>query len=230
MDGNAADLLATTTMKIAVVMAHTGTVKAATTRCLGAMMFRTGAADIHYGDGRPAKPRIELIFAESGPLEWKRTQLALRALDWGSDYLLWIDSDQIFPNDGLLQLMTRDKPIVAGNYQSRNGGEPTALDFEGKPVPRRSGVEEVGAVGFGFCLMKTPILHQIPQPWFFTKIGPDGDCVLGEDVHFCNQARGAGVKVFIDHDLDIGHIAERILTLDPANVNADAALRGSQPG
>lgn len=216
-------------MKIAVVMAHTGTVKAATTRCLGAMMFRTGAARITAADGRPLRPQVELIFAGSGPLEWKRTQLALRALEWESDYLLWVDSDQTFPTDGLLRLMMHDRPIVAANYQSRNGGEPTAMDLGGRSVPRRSGLEEVAAIGFGFCLMKTPILHQVPKPWFATEIGPGGEIVRSEDVHFCMQARSAGIPVFIDHDVAVGHIAERILTLDADNAEADAALRAAQP-
>ena len=208
-------------MKIAVCVPHTGSVKAATTQCLGQMLVYTAAAKIRY-NGKPTRPDIQLIFGGAGPLEYKRTKLALAALGCGSDYLVWIDSDQTFPGDALIRLMLHDKPVVGGNYPSRHEDKPTALDRAGKPLPRRTGLEEVGALGFGFCLMQTPILRRVPQPWFSVTLDARGDCISGEDVHFCNQARKAGIPIFVDHDLEIGHVTNQVLTLKREDANADS--------
>jgi len=209
-------------MKIAVCVPHTGSVKAATAQCLGAMLVHTASRNITY-NGQKTRPDVQLIFEGAGPLEYKRTQLALEALKRGCDYLLWIDSDQVFPEDALIRLMIHDKPVVGGNYPSRHTGAPTALDRSGKHVARGSGLQEIGALGLGFCLMKTPILSRVAQPWFSVAMNEHGKC-LGEDVHFCNQARKAGVRIFVDHDLIVGHIAESVLTLKGENANVDAVL------
>lgn len=200
-------------MKIAVCVPHTGTLKAHTARCLSEMVLHTATTPINY-NGQSEKPEFRHMFLDLGPLQVKRTRLAVDALAWGADYILWIDSDQIFPSDGLLRLMMRDKPIVAGNYANRHGLPviPVARDLNGQLLQRATGIEEAGSVGFGFCLMKGPALAKVPQPWF--AVQADGKDALGEDFHFCNMARQAGVPIYVDHDLEIGHLAEVVLTLN----------------
>lgn len=199
-------------MRICTAIPHAGSIKPRTVECLSQLLIATAQAKITYNH-KPAVPEILPLFEDAGPLELKRTRLALRALQHGSDYLLWIDSDQTFPPDALVRLMAHDKPIVGTNIASRHTGKPTALSFENKNVPRKRGLEEVAAVGLGFCLMKTPLFHQVPHQWFASTIGPDGAYRRGEDVHFCNQARAAGFPIFVDHDLTIGHLTEQELTL-----------------
>jgi hypothetical protein len=211
-------------MKIAIAIPHNGTLKASTARCLAEMMFATGAASIIYNDTE-TKPEVQILtLGGSGELTWKRTALAMEAQKSGADYLLWIDSDQTFSSDALLRLMAHDKAIVAGNYQSRSQPHGTAFDLDGEPVPLRSGLEEVGAVGLGFCLMKVPIFRKIPQPWFAIAITPEGKLDWTEDVHFCSQARNAGLQIFVDHDLEVGHVAETLLTLHREDVDARSVL------
>lgn len=200
-------------MKIAICVPHTGTLKAKTAQCLGAMLVCTARAQFN-SNGGAIRPEIDLLFGGMGPLDWKRTNLAIEALKLGSDYILWIDSDQTFPSDALGRLMERDRPIVGTSIASRHTGGPTVFDLQGKLLPRRSGLEQVGAVGLGFCLMKAAIFERLQQPWFATKIAADGELVCGEDVHFCNQARAAGIGIFVDHDPDIGHITDHTLTLE----------------
>ena len=210
-------------MKIAICVPHTGTLRAETAQCLGGMLFFTARAGFTY-NGKPARPEVELLFSGAGPLDWKRTNLALQAIKAGSDYLLWIDSDQTFPNDALVRLMMHDKPIIGTNIASRHTGGPTAFDLQGKELPRGSGVEEVSAIGLGFCLMKTPVFEKVPQRWFAMGIDDQGALVCGEDVHFCNRARTAGIRIFVDHDLEIGHIADRTLFLKREGAGVDIAL------
>jgi hypothetical protein len=209
-------------MKIAVCVPHYGDVKARFVLSLGALLVRTTAA---------ISPEIRLFFEEDGPLELKRTLLALKSGAWGADFQLWIDTDQTFPSDGLLRLLSHNRPIVGGNYLTRHEPAwPTALDDHGRRLPttkakRRAGiVEGCGAIGLGFCLTDAKVFKKIPPPWFESKISAEGRLVRGEDVHFCNMAWRAGVPVAVDHGLAIGHIAERVVTLDGEDANAGSVL------
>jgi hypothetical protein len=215
-------------MRIVIAVPHTGTLKADMAHCLGMMLLHTARVQFESG-GRQELAEIDLAFGSAGPLDWKRTNLALTAQRVGADYILWIDSDQTFPHDALTRLLVHNRPMVAGNYPSRHVGLPTTIDGNNQPVPRRSGLEQVAAVGFGFMLMKTAILEQVPHPWFTTIIEPDGHLTCGEDVHFCNQARAAGVPIFVDHDLVIGHIAEREMKLEREDDDADSVLPTARP-
>lgn len=203
-------------MKIAVCVPHHGDVKAGFAQSLAGLAAETARATING-----ARPAISTYFAGKGTLELKRTHLMLAARDWGCDYLLWIDSDQTFPNDALLRLIAREKPIIGCNIADRESGEPTALDEQGRRI-RGTGVQQAGAVGLGFCLVNGAVIDRIRKPWFASTITEDGVMVRGEDVHFCNQARLSGVGVFVDHDLPIGHIAERIIMLEKEGANADS--------
>ena len=211
-------------MKICTAIPHAGSIRPRTVECLSRLLIATAQAKITYNQ-EPTVPEIMPLFEEAGPLELKRTRLALRAVQCGSDYLLWIDSDQTFPADALVRLMSHDKPMVGTNIASRHTGKPTALSFENQNVPRKHGLEEVAAVGLGFCLMKTPLLHKVPHPWFASTISPDGALRRGEDVHFCNQVRSAGFPIFVDHDPTIGHLTEQELLLPQEDPGPDSAAR-----
>ena len=206
-------------MRIAVAIPHTGTLKAKTAVCLGNLLMHTTATLL--GEGLS---EIRLLESDAGPLEWKRDNLARLALERGTDYLLWIDSDQTFEPDALVRLMAHDKPIIAGIYRSRHDGRVNAFGFDNQPIKRRSGIEQVAAVGFGFVLMKTQILKRIGHPWFATTIAPDGRLQRSEDIHFCNQARQAGFSIWVDHDLDIGHRSEVTLAVERQSENVDPVL------
>ena len=209
-------------MKICTAIPHAGSIRPKTVECLTRLLITTAQARITY-NAKPTVPEIVPLFEEAGPLELKRTRLALKALQCGSDYLLWIDGDQTFPPEALVRLMSHDKPMVGTNIASRHTGKPTALSFENENVPRTRGLEEVAAVGLGFCLMKTPLLQKVPHPWFASTITPEGALRRGEDVHFCNQVRSAGFPIFVDHDLTVGHLTEQELILAREDEGADSA-------
>lgn len=202
-------------MKIAVGTPHTGTLKAQTAQAMAEMVAHTLSLDINY-NGNRAKPEFSFISKGAGSLELKRTRIAVEAAS--ADYLLLVDSDMIFPPNALVRLMTHNVPMVAANYRTRHGRGRSAAFTEANELvePKASGLESVAAVGLGFCLLKPPILANVPKPWFVTEIGDEGELVNGEDVHFCNQVRSAGIPIYIDHALsrEVGHIAERVLRLE----------------
>jgi hypothetical protein len=198
-------------MKIAVCIPTTGFVRAKCAQALNELVAHTGA-------------EFTFFYEEAGPLEYKRTRLALRALKSGADFHLLVDWDHTFPPDALLRLARHNLPMVGANYPERHsGGSPTA--YRGQDAPARGrGVESVAAIGLGFCLIKPEVFTTTPQPWFRSQISDEGALVCGEDVHFCNQVREAGIPVHVDHDLIVGHIAETVLTLGREDANADSVL------
>jgi hypothetical protein len=206
-------------MKIAICVPHYGDPKAGFVKSLADLLVHTMGATITY-NGAITRPQIEMMWEEDGPLELKRARLAKRAQQAGSHYLLFIDSDQTFPPDALLALMTRDKPIVGCNYLTRHDPFwPTAMDGKAERIwttrakAEADLVEPVAAMGLGFCLIQTPVLSLLEgKVLFHSEMTPDGELLRGEDVHFFNMVGEAGIPAFVDHALSwrIGHIVERV--------------------
>jgi hypothetical protein len=224
-------------MKIAVCVPHYGPLNARFVASLADLIAATATATVTY-NGAVLRPQIKTFFSENGPLEYKRTILVKAALEWGADYVQWIDSDQTFPSDATFALAKHNLPIVGCNYCRRGSDKPTAIDLGGAPIvtssekARLALVEEAGAIGFGFCLVKSAVFSQVPHPWFRSEFTADGEVVSGEDVHFANQARTVGIPTHLDHGLSwrIGHVAEVIrLNSDVGDANARTALPAAGP-
>jgi hypothetical protein len=156
-----------------------------------------------------------------------RNSLVDTAMAWNPNYLLWIDSDQSFPNDALIRLLSLNLPIVGANYVQRAPPHlPTAKNLAGdliwttQDTANAEKVEEVSYLGLGFCLMDANIVRDIifeqrkaRQPIFALQMDGDGSIAKGEDVFFFNLARNLGHRVHVDHLLSwhIGHVSEKIL-------------------
>lgn len=197
-------------MKIALcIPTHTDT-KALFTLSLVEMVAWTMSQAIIY-NGKPAKPHIITnMFIGSSRLDSARDTLAAEALKTAPDYLLWLDSDQTFPQDTLVRLMAHDLPIVGCAYPKRrdpnksSASKAVSAEIGYQPVePKRDGLEAVDCLGLGVCLVKAGVFSCLPRPWFFFDRH-------GEDAYFCALAKTAGIQPMLDHGLsmEIGHIGE----------------------
>lgn len=132
------------------------------------------------------------------------------ALAAGYDYICFIDDDVLVPLDGIARLRKADKPIVAGwtiirghpfdnMFFKWNEGR-TGLTRWNDP-PQNTGLLQVGAVGFSFCLIKTSVLREIPEPWFVTGTHNT------EDIYFCYKYAKyvPDGEVFVDLDCITSH-------------------------
>lgn len=214
-------------MRIAALIPHHGPVPARFAECLANLMAETSRTMVRE-HLTLIRPEIRAMFEEDGSIERKRQRLVWRARTWGADYVLFIDSDQTFPGNGALRLLARERPVIGCNYLTRHGGLNTAIGagFEKMATRADGGVEEVAALGLGFCLIHTHIFELLGERILFeSSFSPEGEPMLGEDVHFFNLVRAAGVGVFLDHELsrEIGHIAHVVRMSGEA---ADAELSG----
>jgi hypothetical protein len=152
----------------------------------------------------------------------QRNELARDALEWGADYVLWIDADQKFPAGTLARLLAHGKSVVGCNIARRESPSgPTAGKMIGgtlapvwTPLEKAQAgeMERVAVLGFGVILTAAQVLRDIGTPQFETE---------SEDYHFCLEARKAGHEVWLDHALswEIGHIHETVLRNIHANMD-----------
>lgn len=150
-----------------------------------------------------------------------RNALAANALKMEADYVLWLDSDMVFPPDVLERLMKdRDKGdiITAVYYRRVAPYSPVLLDkleiddtgcewTNMKKVPDK-GVFEVAGCGFGCVLMPTKIFTDVLAE-FGNLFAPIKG--VGEDLSFCWRARKCGYKIVCDPDIQLGHVGHYIV-------------------
>jgi hypothetical protein len=188
-------------------------------------------------EGKPVQIDFIPLLISCSMLAESRNRLVMEALHADADYMLWMDADHVFPEDALVRLLGRSKPVVGCNYARRS--EPTwptggALPAADGTVPllyttaekaAADEVEEISHVGLGFCLMHMSIFGALQDqadrdgkehfwPLFYFEMQPGGIKSFGEDVFFFRRLREAGVPVFCDHALswEVGHCHEVILT------------------
>ena len=150
-----------------------------------------------------------VVFDASTVLLTQRERLAMEAQSIGAEYMLWLDSDMVFPPTTAMRLMAHKENIVAANYVRRQlPAKGVAYETIGdwqNPLPFEPQDElvEVEGIGMGCMLMKTSILKDIPQPWFEFKWTPKSNDHLGEDMILCQKMTALGHKIKVDTQLSM---------------------------
>ena len=139
-----------------------------------------------------------------------RDKLARRAIDGGFSHVLWLDSDMIFTEDLLDDLMYSGKPFVTGIAHGRRPPHVSCIfrkiwpmidRWEGHEYPHEA--FKIGGCGFACVLIKTEIIKAV-----FDKNGtaffPMRE--LGEDLAFCKRAADLGFEIWAEPSVWMGHI------------------------
>lgn len=148
----------------------------------------------------------------SGSLADARNSLIEQAQMEGAKYLLMLDTDQVYPDDALVKLLSHKVDICGvrvhrrwmpfdpiflrgeiGNYKNVSDEEAYSGDLI-----------EIDATGTGCLLFDMKVFDKVEYPWFaFEK--REGKPV-GEDIYFCSKARKAGLRIFVDTSIEVGHL------------------------
>lgn len=152
-----------------------------------------------------------------------RNKLGKAAIDMNADYVLWLDSDMIFPADTLERMLAtmqeKDLDILTGVYYRRRSPytpvlfdqleivDDTCNSTEFDTIPDE--IFEVGGCGFGCVLMSTDVLFNVMAKYhdLFSPFAR-----VGEDIAFCIRARECGFKIFADPSIALGHYSQQIVT------------------
>jgi len=187
-------------MNVLVGMCCGGEIKYRTVLSLLGLLGETpvGAVSIQSGGYKP----------------FNMNKLVEEAKKVDATHLMSIDADMIFPADGLERLLGADKDIVGANYRFRGvladqDTPASVIKFEGKDGYRNvlepdfpKELFECGAVGLGFTLIKMSVFDKLKKPYFYIKEDP---LPSTEDIVFCQDARKAGIKIFCDPTIKMGH-------------------------
>jgi hypothetical protein len=156
------------------------------------------------------------------------------------DYLMWIDSDIDFSVEDFENLIEMDKDVATGWYYQSNG-LPVAGYFvetelkyphEEDPLPlynrdyiysfandvdilSKSEPYVIDWCGMGWMLIKRGVMEKLKFPWFAPKIIrynlSEAYEVLSEDLSFAFNLRDAGVEMWINPLIKVGHEKPRVL-------------------
>ena len=139
-----------------------------------------------------------------------RDKRAKKAIDEGFTHMLWLDSDMIFSEELLDNLMFSGKDFVTGIAHGRRAPHMSCLFKKIWPgVDRWQGHDyptttfEVGGCGFACVLIKTSIVKAVYEKQG-TAFFPMRE--LGEDLAFCKRARELGFTIWAEPTVWLGHI------------------------
>lgn len=162
-----------------------------------------------------------------------RNKLAMIAIEKEVDYVLWLDSDMVFPRDVLKRLLeNKDKgDIITGMYFRRV--EPyhpcvfSKLEVNDQGGATEDALEipddvfEVEGCGFGCVLVPTQVFIDCLVKYgdMFSPIAS-----VGEDLSFCWRARQLGYKIVCDPSIPLGHVGH--YTVDRGFYEAYSKVKG----
>lgn len=177
---------------------------------------------------RPEGCEIIVGFQVGSLVYSSRNTLAKNAVKEEADYVLWLDSDMVFPPDFLIRMLAvlKEKKLdfLSALYFRRNPPyspvlfdlldvTETGCDFNGlEKVPEE--IFEVKGCGFGGVLMDTSVIIDVAA-----KYGRMFDPFpgVGEDLSFCWRARECGYTLYCDPSFKMGHVGYAVITEDYYN-------------
>ena len=133
------------------------------------------------------------------------------------DYIMWIDSDQVFEPNDFFKLLEHDKDIVSGLYLRKPIGNSlddipiyfACFSQDGRVLWTNDESVVNGELiivhgnGMGWMLIKKGVFEKIEYPWFGPIITGLNFC--GEDTAFQIRAKDAGFDSYVDTTVIVGH-------------------------
>lgn len=165
------------------------------------------------------KPEGTIATFTHGQSPAKNRNLMIRtALEHDCTHIMFIDDDMTLPPDIIPRLLAHDKQIVGGLYLLRNYPHFPVMFDEWFPdgrckykflTPDVKGLVPVVNMGLGCVLIKTEVFKIIPEPWItLGQLQPED---WSDDIHFFNRCREAGIEMFVDTDVQCGHIITAVI-------------------
>lgn len=141
------------------------------------------------------------------------------------DYILWIDSDIVWKNEDIENLLNTEGDIVSGLYLMSDQKRYTAvenmdynffkqtgyfyfLDKEDIQQEKYQKPFNVDYIGMGFMAVKYGVFESINYPWFQPEVFDLGDNIMdfsSEDVAFCMKAKRQGYNITVNPKIIVGH-------------------------
>jgi hypothetical protein len=155
-----------------------------------------------------------LYFDSSTILLNQREKLIDEAIKMEADYVLWLDSDMMFPSNVVLKLLAHNKDIVACNYMKRSLPMKTVAYTDLNnwdswvPMEPQEELVKVKGIGMGCILMKTDVFKKLEKPYFEFIYKEDTKDWFGEDFTLQDKIQKVGYEIFVDTmlSMEIKHV------------------------
>lgn len=149
----------------------------------------------------------------AGSIADARNSLVEQAREMGCTHLLMCDTDQKYPPDTLTKLLEHEVDVCGVRVHRRwppfdvilYKGEMGRYKHVRDETCFCGDLVEVDATGAGCLLFDMAVFDRLPAPWFKLGFHTDGK-PYGEDIYFCNEARKAGVRIFVDTSIEVAHL------------------------
>ena len=152
---------------------------------------------------RVAGHRMSLVNSKTSLITQGRNLAVKAALEAKAEWLLFLDSDMIFPPDTVSRLMAHEREIVAATYPRKSW--PLAFigtRVDGAPLSLSdTGLVEAGRLPAGCLLIAANVFDRLKAPYFRCGYNEESGDVVGEDFWFSEAVRAAGVPLWCDMQL-----------------------------
>ncbi len=182
-----------------------------------------------------AEKALDIEIVNGSNLCEQRTVLVSKAYGYAATHILWADTDMKFPEDTIPRLLNHDKRVVGANYPQKTlDARPTAYRDDAQYVgpiwtkEASTGLEPASLMGLGLVLMDVSVFSEIELPYFlFEPQAPDNVKHLTEDYYLCKKLRGAGIEMFVDHDLSkqVAHVGLHDFTNSETEIAQEVKLK-----
>ncbi len=159
----------------------------------------------------------------------ERHNAAFNEARYNYDRLLFMDTDQIYPYDYLEMMLNHNEPVVSAlNVARYYPFDFCVYKYEGEEkikgngfvVPRIVAVQppseqkvfECDITGTGALMLNTSIFNKLPQPPFKDIYDEMGIRLVPDDFYFGWQLYKAGLKVVVDQNIIVNHIAKIVVS------------------
>jgi len=162
---------------------------------------------------------IPIVNAKSSIVAEARNRCVELAREHGADFMLFLDSDMVFPRTTLLELLAHNKDIIGATYPRRVPPYGVlGANLPGGQSEKDGALMEMRHLPTGCLMIRMSVFDALPGPSFRFRLDPDSGAIIGEDYDFCDRAREAGFTIWCDTRLsfEIGHIGQSVFRLPRA--------------
>jgi hypothetical protein len=163
------------------------------------------------------------LVAGNAVVQWARDEVVDIFLQSQANRLFWIDSDIVWKPEDFMRMLALSqlREVICATYPAKID-QPTFYVNHDKTKPLEAddlGLLDVWGVGLGFTVMRREVVERLvaKAPRIYDEIsGKDVAEVFkvgavrgkrrGEDMAFFEDIRDLGYKVWLDPQVDLGHI------------------------
>lgn len=154
-----------------------------------------------------------------------RNEIAKKFLDSDCQWLVFLDADVSWQPEDLVRLCIYDRDLVGGIYPHRSelGQEKVPVRMKHGAMPDEDGLVEVEGLPTGFMKISRHCMESVAETCesfyhedeerkiIFQRVLINGTR-WGGDLHFCNQWRDCGGKLYADYEMVLGHASKTIIS------------------